>query len=451
MIVMMKANKGILHLFQRKDFMPFEECWNFLNTFTDDIIPPMSIGVPMKHSKYTIEKLKGRTYVLYNTLYNSMLTMSDTEFQQYRTLDFQELSLIEPLVDNGFLIPVYTDEFERYNYYKNGLLEFYPSFAHYTIALTTKCNARCFYCYEEGVCQKDMSLQTAEKLAELLLKTSREINLTWFGGEPLIKTDTIDVISRILNRNGKDFRSDIITNGSLLNEEIITDKFKEWHITHVQITIDGMEEEYLKRKNYYNSKNVFDKILKNIDILVQNNILVSIRLNIDSDNNDECVKVTEFFKNRYSDNVNIVVYPSFLTGERNSINDMYSRTECLKSIYTIYEPEIAILTFQPKLEACFFEQTGAFVIDSDGSILCCDRDIGKQNTKISDIYSIQNFDDLQKPDSIIPKVRSECRKCVYYPKCGGGCRAAYSFKNKYDACFMDRYKTDFWINKILGI
>ena len=78
----------------------------------------------------------------------SMLTMSDTEFQQYRTLDFQELSLIEPLVDNGFLIPVYTDEFERYNYYKNGLLEFYPSFAHYTIALTTKCNARCFYCYD---------------------------------------------------------------------------------------------------------------------------------------------------------------------------------------------------------------------------------------------------------------------------------------------------------------
>ena len=44
----------------------------------------------------------------------------------------------------------------------------------------------------------------------------------------------------------------------------------------------------------------------------------------------------------------------------------------------------------------------------------------------------------------------ECRECVYYPKCGGGCRAAYSFKNKYDACFMDRYKTDFWINKIIG-
>lgn len=450
MIVMMKANRGILYLFQRKDFMPFEECWNFLNSFTDDIIPKMNVGVSMKHSKYTIEKSKGRTYVLYNTLYNSMLTMSDTEFQQYRTLDFQELSLIEPLVENGFLIPAYTDEFERYNYYKNGLLEFYPSFAHYTIALTTKCNARCFYCYEEGVCQKDMSLQTAEKLAELLLKTNREINITWFGGEPLIKTDIIDFISQILNRNGKEFRSDIITNGSLLNEEIIIGKFKEWHITNVQITIDGMEEEYIKRKNYYNSTDVFDKVLKNIDLLVQNNISVSIRLNIDSANNDECVKVTEFFKKRYSDNVNIIVYPSFLTGEKNSINDMHSRIEYLKSIYNIYEPEMAILTFQPKLEACFFEQTGAFVIDIDGSILCCDRDIGKQNTKISDIYSIQNFDDLTKPDSIIPKVRSECRECVYYPKCGGGCRAAYSFKNKYDACFMDRYKTDFWINKIIG-
>ena len=66
MIVMMKANRGILYLFQRKDFMPFEECWNFLNSFTDDIIPKMNVGVSMKHSKYTIEKSKGRTYVLYN-------------------------------------------------------------------------------------------------------------------------------------------------------------------------------------------------------------------------------------------------------------------------------------------------------------------------------------------------------------------------------------------------
>ena len=351
MIVMMKANKGVLHLFQRKDMMPFGECWDFLNSFTDEMIPKMNVDVPMKHSGYTIEKAKGRIYVLYNTLYNSMLTMSDTEFQQYQTLNFQELELIEPLTENGFLIPAYTDEFAYYNYYKNGLKEFYPLFAHYTVALTTKCNARCFYCYEEGVCQNDMSVQTAEKFTELLLKSNREINITWFGGEPLIRTDIIDMISHTLNQNGKDFRSGIITNGSLLNEEIITVKFKEWHITNVQITIDGMEEEYIKRKNYYNSTGVFHKVLKNIDLLAENNITVSIRLNIDHANREECIKAADFFKKRYSDNINIIVYPAFLTGDENSTNDMTERTECLKKIYGNRQPNIAKMN--PRQETKF--------------------------------------------------------------------------------------------------
>ena len=67
------------------------------------------------------------------------------------------------------------------------------------------------------------------------------------------------------------------------------------------------------------------------------------------------------------------------------------------------------------------------------------------------VYEIESFNDLKKPNEIIPKVREQCRSCVYYPKCGGGCRAAYSCRCEYDACFMERYKTEFLINKISGV
>lgn len=448
---MMKARKDILSIFQRKELMSFEECWNFLRSFSDKMILSLPIDIRLKHSQYTIEKHKGRTYLLYNTLYNSMLTLSDTEFEQYKKINFKELNLVETLVDNGFLIPYYTDEFAYYQYYQNGLTELYPTPAHYTVTLTTKCNARCTYCYEEGLQQNDMSLKTAEKFAELLINTKKDVNITWFGGEPLLNTLPIEHISHILHQNNVCFTSGIITNGSLLNQEMIETNFKEWNINRVQITIDGMEEEYLRRKCYLNIRpDIFNHIIDNIDHLLRNNVNVSVRLNTDSENREECIKVAKFLKDKYNNNEYLDVYPAFLSGDNNILNGMSERIHYTNTIYKMYHPELDLLSEIPKVNSCFFQQPGAFVIDTDGSILCCDRDIGKQKTKLSDVYSINNFNGLKKSKTIIPELRKQCKHCVYYPKCGGGCKAAYNNKCQYDACFMERYKTEYLINKIMG-
>ncbi|MBQ8135094.1 MAG: radical SAM protein [Clostridia bacterium] len=452
MILMMKANKGILWLFQRKELMPAKKCADFLETFKDEMIPPMPVDIRLKHSQYTIEEHKGRTYLLYNTLYSSMLTMSEGEYEQYRKQEFHELDMVEVLTNNGFLIPEYTDEFKRYNDYRNGLYDLFPSPAHYTVVLTTRCNARCIYCYEEGVRHKDMSVQTAEQFSQLLLSTKKDIDITWFGGEPLLKTELIDEISKTLHQNNKEFTSRIITNGSLLNEEIIRTKFRDWHIDWVQITIDGMAEEYTKRKCYYNKKeNYFEKIIENIDILLENKVDVSIRLNTDSENREECLRAAAFLKEKYPGNLHLDVYPAFLTGDKNILHEMEKRISYVSSVYRMYPPEAELLASNPKVNACFYQQPGAFVIDVDGGILCCDRDVGKQKSKIGTVYDIEGFDKLKKPEEIIPKVRKQCSGCVYYPKCGGGCRAAYNSKCEYDACFMERYKTEFLINKISGV
>lgn len=452
MILMMKANRSVLWLFQRKDLMTAEECVNYLQTFNAEKIPSIPVDIRLKHSQYTMEKHKGRTWILYNTLYNSMLTMSDREYKQYREQNFHDLDMVEVLADNGFIIPEYTDEFDRYNYYQKELYNMFPSPAHYTVVLTTKCNARCIYCYEKGVRYEDMSLQTAEKFSELLLRTEKNIDITWFGGEPLLNTKLIDIISNVLNSNNKEFTSGIITNGSLLSEEIIETRFKNWHIEWVQVTLDGMAEEYAKRKCYYNAKeNNFDKIVENIDLLLANNVNVSIRLNSDAENREECMRAAAFLKERYNGNMYLTVYPAFLTGDKNNLREMNERIKYTSSVYRMYPPESELLSDNPKVNACFYQQPGAFVIDFDGIILCCDRDVGKQKTKIGTVYEIESFNDLKKPNEIIPKVREQCRSCVYYPKCGGGCRAAYSCRCEYDACFMERYKTEFLINKISGV
>ena len=72
------------------------------------------------------------------------------------------------IADNVFILPCFIDEYQRYEYYQNTLKNMYNSVEHYTVSSTSKCNARCIYCYEEGIHQFDMCVETADRLAEVL-------------------------------------------------------------------------------------------------------------------------------------------------------------------------------------------------------------------------------------------------------------------------------------------
>lgn len=450
MIVMISAQKAVLSLFQSKDLFEKEKCIEYLETFSEDKYIKPNVDILLKHSQYNTVKNKKQTYIVYNTLFNSMITLSESEFKQYINIKFSDLSIVEALVDNGFLIPNYVNEYERYDYYKQILLRQPSDISHYTVALTSKCNAKCFYCYEEGIKKYDMTLKTAKRFAENLLNSKKSIDITWFGGEPMLKMDIITYISEILNDNKRDFQSGLITNGSLLSEEIIKEKFPVWNVNWVQITLDGLKEEYLKRKQYScNLKEVYDTVQNNIDLLLRNKINVSIRLNVDVENKEDCFAVANHLKSKYSDNKFLYVYPAFLYGQTDPVFSESERVEYSSRIYDLYSPERSLLTYIPKINSCFINQQGSFVIDTDGSILGCDGDIGKRHTKFSNVFSIDNFDNLEKPESVIPKVRNMCESCVYYPKCGGGCMNTYSNPCKYDACFQERYKIEYLLNKII--
>ncbi len=450
MIVMLKAQKSVLSLFQKKQLIPEENAWSYLQSFSDDQYQPITVDIPLKHSIYNIFKHKGRTYLLYNTLFNSMITLSDSEFQQYEKIQFSDLSLVEVFTDNGFLLPEFTDEYQRYNYYQSVLNNQLQDYMHYTIALTSRCNARCIYCYEEGVPQFDMSLETAEKIAEILCKSEKQIDITWFGGEPLLKTDLIQHITEILRKNNKKFDSGIITNGSLLTEDMIANQFPEWGISWVQISLDGMKEEYLRRKCYYSNKtDIFENVISNIEFLVKQEISVSVRLNMDALNSEECIEVAKYLKEKFSEAQCLLAYPAFLSGKAYGLEDEAKRIFYSNQIYQIYPLGNSLLTNIPKINNCYFQQQGAFVIDTDGSILCCERDIGRQKTKISSVQELNTLDNLKKPVSIFPPIKKQCQICAYYPKCSGGCFAAYDSSCQYDACFMEKYKVEYLLNKII--
>ena len=158
------------------------------------------------------------------------------------------------------------------------------------ISLTERCNLRCFYCMpEEGVAPREKSeFMTAEELIEIakifISLGIKKIRLT--GGEPLIKKDA----SLIIKELGKlPVELAITTNGVLVDRFI--DVMLEAGISAVNVSLDSLKEEQF---NQISKREYFQKIMKNIDLLLKNNFKVKINAVLIKGVNDE--EITDFIE-----------------------------------------------------------------------------------------------------------------------------------------------------------
>ena len=82
-------------------------------------------------------------------------------------------------------------------------------------------------------------------------KIKRNITISWFGGEPLLKFADIKRMLHKACQYGDEYgckiTSDITTNGYLLNEQNIRE-MKQLNVKSIQITIDGDRESHNKRR-----------------------------------------------------------------------------------------------------------------------------------------------------------------------------------------------------------
>ena len=101
-----------------------------------------------------------------------------------------------------------------------------------------------------------------------------------------INYNIIDYISRELTifwkANNIEYLFTMITNATLINDDIIDKICNQWKIKKIQISLDGDKDEYLFRKGI--SDNLFEKVLCNITKLSERGIYVTIRLNYDAEN-----------------------------------------------------------------------------------------------------------------------------------------------------------------------
>ena len=185
----------------------------------------------------------------------------------------------------------------------------------YTIFTTTACNARCFYCFENGWKTTDMSEETAAQAAEFILRKSGDevIHIDWFGGEPLYNAKVIDIISRRIQKSGRRYYSLMISNGYLFDDDMIRKARDLWNLQSVGITIDGTEPVYNRIKSYiYKEGNPFERVLNNIDRLQKAGIGLSIRLNMDRHNVEDLYQLVDVLGERFGGREHMYIVPKLL-------------------------------------------------------------------------------------------------------------------------------------------
>lgn len=388
-------------------------------------------------SKFNIIKTIAGKKFLINTLSRAVLELADTEFQSIKSEALNQISLnnaqlYKCLQKNFFIIPKNIDEIKTYQqlllFYRTLLAAQNNKITQYKIFTTTGCNARCFYCFEEGMSVVTMNTKVADKLISYIEKTHNEKKFTlyWFGGEPLCNSAIIDYISDALNKKGMTFESKIITNGFLFDGNMIFNAKNKWNLKFAQITLDGMEATHNQRKNYANVNiSPFKKTLENISKLIDNEIFVSVRLNFDEENFDEILTLVEFLSDKFKNNKYFRCYPAIISSDwlnHNANRSNEVQDDLIQKYQQVFDKISSKNLMVPRKFAsrikayyCMASNPRNVTISADGLFYTC------QSCDIEMSYG-DLFNGVTKPHVLNTWQRDtgfldKCANCEYLPEC----------------------------------
>lgn len=371
---------------------------------------------PIKKIKYKLSNFIVKTiidngFLLYNTVTGCLLFFEDE-------LDFRRAQ--NKLISDWFYVP--EDNFDEILWVdflrdKKRELLCNNTVQSYVIMTTMDCNARCFYCYEKGRKPTVMSLETANDICDFIIKsaTNNKVNITWFGGEPLLNYRVIDFICKKLNQHNVHYISKMISNGLLFSDDLIDHAINIWNLKRVQITLDGTEEVYLKTKAYKKSQgDEFGRVIDNIQHLLQNDIPISIRLNQSLNNTMDLLNLADYIKEKFSIYRNLSVYNKLLFDE-------VLTPELQGAYFTLKHKllEYGLLKIRMRetirCTQCMADNNTSFVITPDGHLSKCEH--FSDNNLIGTIYNPIVDTDMLKKYKQIYKPTELCRTCALYPSC----------------------------------
>lgn len=371
----------------------------------------------------------------YNSLSNSLALLTVQEYEQLNAFKKDNAPLSEDFAEElqkgMFLLPSDFDE-KEFIKERNRRIQGRSDFVSLTIAPTLDCNFRCIYCYEKGQRKSSFMSESTEKdicnYVESRKNEIRYLGVTWYGGEPLLATETIKRLSeyfiRICRENRISYSAGIVTNGYCIDETTVS-LFKDALISHCQITLDGDEETHDRRRILRDGTGTFKTIIDNI-IRYGNSIPnLVIRVNVDKGNTDALTGLQERFRKAGITDIRVLPSPV-----RNTWN-CFEEKRCFSSAeYQDFElssigkgNDSLAMKAIPSIKGnhCTADLNNSFVVGPDGSLYKCWCDIGVEGQSVGNISSPYDITDPTGLLDFDPYSDEECSQCKLLPVCLGGC------------------------------
>jgi len=304
----------------------------------------------------------------------------------------------------------------------------------YTLHLTEKCNLRCKYCYEEKGC-KELSFEDIKNIFDLAIKNNdKKPNITFFGGEPLLKKDliykSIEYAEKLEKENDVKFYYKMNTNGTLLDDEFI--QFAKKKVINICYSIDGDEATHNLNRQTTDGKDTFSVVHKNAQKLLKSQPYSIAMMVITLNNIEQATTNVEYlFKLGFKYIVCAIDYTAKWNDEY--LEKLKIEFEKMADLYyekTLREDSFYLLPFEDKMdmhidgknhfEMCHLGLHGVD-IGADGKIYPCMQFVGVEEYEIGDC---KNGVDYQKQQALMKKSCKEyeiCKECAIRERCRHTC------------------------------
>jgi len=347
-------------------------------------------------------------------------TLLNLQFSQ--VLKFYKLIKSQSFVNDQDKFPV-----PKWNYSENTGLNLW-------IHVTNNCNLSCPYCYIHSIHSNNVfPVQNYNQLGNKILQTVinrklKTVKIRLSGGEPLLffntwKSFVKSLFEKFEKINCK-LHVSVLTNLTILNDDIIS--FAKQYNIGFGVSVDGYEGYHDKTRKFISGEGSFEIVSKNLLVLTNNRINVSVSTVVSDYNMEGLPELTKHLIKlnlpfRYS-----IVHAVDIN--RNKLS------EILHQCYNLFEDAIVSYNykFKEKFKLCdlktseIYFQTCAFgrfggAIYCDGGIHSCHVNFEVEE-KLGNIFNDEDLISIFEKKRHINDVQSEeCLRCDFRYICTSGC------------------------------
>lgn len=309
------------------------------------------------------------------------------------------------------------------------------------------CNLGCGYCFAGKGSYGSPSTMMTEKVAYSAIDNlvnqadpSDELNIVFFGGEPLLNKSLIaDIFSYVSDRYpDRHFSYSITTNGTLLDEEIV--RLLESHHVSTLVSMDGIGEKHDISRPYKDGRGSFEDIKCRVERF-GDSIPLGVRATLTKGNHDVLADLEAFedmgFRKAYfspvsTDDGEIALDQASLQEVRVGLERLAEEYFCIaqkghsengsgRPVFRGLENLMRAIKSRTLANVGCGAGRRFVAVTPTGEYFPCHRYVGMPVFSMGDIETDVDKGRFEENWDMTTESREDCRICWLQQICGGGC------------------------------